>query len=88
MLPAPEEKTTKRRPLPPSPDYVTMREVAIYCCVSEAAVSRGTRSGAWPFKFLRRVEIGGRVIFTRASFCHMCRMMKRSADSVPEPPGR
>jgi hypothetical protein len=74
----------RRKPLPPSPEWVTIREVAAYACVSESAVSRGSKPGAatWPFSLLRRVEIGSRVLFTRASFSHMCRVMKASADVV------
>jgi hypothetical protein len=77
-----EQRTSTGGSLPPSPDYISMRDVAAYCCVTVATVSRGTRSGTWPFSLLRRVEIGGRVIFTRASFSHMCRAMKAAADVV------
>jgi hypothetical protein len=79
-----EEKRSKRKALPPSLDFVTIREVAAYACVSEAAVSRGTRRRTWPFKFLRRVEVGGRVLFTRASFSHMGRVMRAAAEASPD----
>lgn len=72
-----------RKPLPPSPDFVTIREVAAYCCVTESAVTKGTRRGAWPFKFLRRVQVGSRVLFTRPSFEHMRRVMKAAAEAKP-----
>ena len=79
------EQKKKRAPLPPSPDFVTIRDVAAYCCVSEAAISRGTRhQKTWPFSVLRRVEVGSRVLFTRASFSHMCRVMKRAAETLPD----
>ncbi len=78
-----KQRTSNRKPLPPSPDFVTIREVAIYACVSESAVSRGARKKTWPFNLLRRVEVGGRVIFTRASFSHMCRVMRGAAEALP-----
>jgi hypothetical protein len=72
-----------RKPLPPSPDFVTIREVAIYCCVDESTVSRKVKKGDWPFVLLRRTWIGKRVLFTRASFNHMARAMKRSVEATP-----
>jgi hypothetical protein len=78
-----EKNSRKRKPLPPSPDFVSMREVAAYCCVTESAVSRGVKKKTWPFKLLRRVEVGGRVIFTRASFNHMGRVMRGAAEVLP-----
>lgn len=89
-----EQKRARRKPLPPSPEWVTIREVASYLCVSESAVSRGAKPGhqVWPFNLLRRVEVGARVIFTRASFNHMARVMRRMAeaggDVVPIEEGR
>lgn len=84
----PERKTRQRKPLPPSPEWVSIREVAAYLCVSEQTVSRSTREGAWPYSLLRRVEIGGRVLFTRASFSHMGRAMRAAANVVPIDEGR
>jgi hypothetical protein len=54
--------------------------------LSESAVSRGAKPGSqtWPFNLLRRVEVGGRVIFTRASFNHMARVMRRMAETNSE----
>lgn len=89
-----EQKKPRRKPLPPSPEWVTIREVASFCCVSESAVSRGAKPGSqtWPFNLLRRVEVGGRVLFTRASFNHMARVMRRMAETdsgvVPLEEGR
>lgn len=82
------EKAKRRKPLPPSPDYVTIREVAAYCCVSEQTVSRSTRADVWPFRLLRRLEIGGRVLFTRASFSHMQRAMRAAVEVVEISEGR
>jgi hypothetical protein len=62
---------------------VTLAEVADYCCVSQATVSRGIRIGMWPFNFLRCVHIGKRVLFSRASFFHMGRVIKRAAEADP-----
>jgi hypothetical protein len=66
-----------------SPDFVSIREVAAYCCVDESTVSRGAKKKTWPFHLLRRVEIGGRVIFTRTSFSAMCRAMRTAAEALP-----
>jgi hypothetical protein len=64
-------------------DFVTVAEVADYCCVSVSTVSHGVRVGMWPFNFLRQVRIGSRVLFSRASFFHMGRAMRRAAESDP-----
>jgi hypothetical protein len=73
----------RRKALPPSPEWVTQAEVAAYLCVSVMTVSRNTRRGcdAWPYRLLRRVEFGGRVLYTRASFSHMQRAMKTAAEA-------
>jgi hypothetical protein len=78
-----ETTKAKRAPLPPSPDYVSQREVAAYCCVSVAAVSQGVKRGTWPFRFLRTVRLGRRVLYTRASFSHMGRVMKGAVEATP-----
>ena len=76
---AKEGKGNKKRRRP-SPDYVTVDEVATYCCVSTSTVSRGVRDHTWPFNLLRHLHIGKRVIFSRGSFLYMCRIMKRAAE--------
>jgi hypothetical protein len=73
---------TKRAPLPPSPDYVSQKDVAAYCCVTVAAVSQGIKRGTWPFRFLRVVRLGRRMLITRASFAHMTRVMKGAVEAT------
>lgn len=85
-----EEKKTARKAFAPSPEWVTQSEVAAYLCVSLMTVSRNTRPGSdvWPYRLLRRVEIGGRVLYSRASFLHMQRAMRAAADVVEIGEGR
>lgn len=78
-----KRQTVKGRRRYLSPDFVTLAEVADYCCVAETTVSHGIRTGAWPFNLLRRVHIGKRVLFSRASFFHLGRAMRRAADAAP-----
>ena len=80
----------KKEPLPPSPEWVSQAEVASYLCVSVATLSRNTRPGAdvWPYRLLRRVEFGGRVLYSRGSFLHMQRAMRSAADVVEISEGR
>lgn len=78
-----EPNKTRGATLPSSPDFVTQKEVAAYLCVSVAAVSQGVKNRAWPYKFLRRVWIGRRVLYTRASFLHMGREARNSAEPLP-----
>lgn len=77
-----EKKPRKSRK--PSPDWVSISEVADYLTVDASTVSRGTRQKTWPLNLLRRVEIGGRVVFSRASFEHMRRAMRRAVEALPD----
>lgn len=73
-----------KNPLPESPDWVSIREVAAYCTVDESTVSRGYKNRTWPYTYLRRLPLGARVVFTRTSFSAMRRAMLKAVEAVPE----
>lgn len=79
LQPRPEQPKTKRGRREPSPRWMTIKEVADMFCVSEGTVSRGMTHGTWPFSFLRRVQVGGRVLISRPSVEKMHRVLDRAA---------
>lgn len=84
MAEAKEKNPRARAALPPSPDWVTMRDVAAYTRHGISTVCEGVKNRTWPFTYLRRIKIGNRVLFTRASFEAMRRAMLKAVEEVPE----